>query len=148
MQSSVRLCVVAPTVNVSFGGQTVSHKARHISHYPDPGPDPSLRPQAAALTLAVSHKARHPQHHTLNPTLALALTLHLTLALTLAQAPVPRDKIRTALELQVLPGFTRAFTQEHENMAPDGGSMDDWLKETTVSMQRSIEKHLSQVFAG
>ena len=88
LQSSVRLCVVAPTVNVSFGGQTLSHKA-----------------------------------------------------------PLPREKIRAALELQVLPSFTRAFTQEHENMAPDGGSMDDWLKETTVSMQGSIEKHLSKVFA-
>ena len=88
LQSSVRLCVVAPTVNVSFGGQTLSYKA-----------------------------------------------------------PLPKDKIRQTLELNVLPNFTRSFVQEGESASPEEGvSMDDWLKGVTVSMQGSIEKHLQKVF--
>jgi hypothetical protein len=88
VQSSVRLCVVAPTVNVTFGGEKLSHKAL-----------------------------------------------------------LPRDKIAATLETEVLPAFTRAFVQEHEQAAPEGGgTMDDWLKEVTASMQSSIQKHLGQVF--
>jgi len=87
LQSSVRLCVVAPTVNVTFGGQSLSSKA-----------------------------------------------------------PLPKDKIRTALETQVLPNFTRCFIQPDESLGPEGGSMDDWLKNVTSSMQGSIEKHLTKVF--
>ena len=86
LQSSVRLCVVAPTVNVTFGGQSLSSKA-----------------------------------------------------------PLPKDKIRTALETQVLPNFTRCFIQPDESLGPEGGSMDDWLKNVTSSMQGSIEKHLTKV---
>ena len=69
-QSSVRLCVVAPTVNVSFGEANLSYRA-----------------------------------------------------------PLPKEKIRSTLELQVLPNFAKSFIQEREGAAPDGGSMDDWLKE-------------------
>ena len=87
MQSSVRLCVVAPTVNVTFGGQIHAHKA-----------------------------------------------------------PMPKERIRQTLEKEVLPTFTRCFTQPHEAKAPDGGSMDEWLKGVTNSMQASIEMHLSKVF--
>ena len=83
----MRLCVVAPTVNVTFGDQVLSYKA-----------------------------------------------------------PLPKERIRNSLELQVLPNFAKSFIQEREGVAPDGGSMDEWLKEMTVTMQGSIEKHLSRVF--
>ena len=86
-QSSVRLCVVAPTVNVTFGEQVLSYKA-----------------------------------------------------------PLPKEKIRSTLELKVLPDFAKSFIQEREGVAPDGTSMDDWLKEMTGTMQGSIEKHLLKVF--
>ena len=86
-QSSVRLCVVAPTVNVTFGEQVLSYKA-----------------------------------------------------------PLPKEKIRNSLELQVLPAFAKSFIQEREGLAPDGTSMDDWLREMTVTMQGSIETHLGKVF--
>ena len=86
-QSSVRLCVVAPTVNVTFGEQTLSYKA-----------------------------------------------------------PLPKERIRNTLELQVLPNFAKSFIQQRENVSPDGGTIDEWLKEVTGTMQGSIEKHLSRVF--
>ena len=86
-QSSVRLCVVAPTVNVTFGDQMLGYKA-----------------------------------------------------------PLPKERIRTTLESQVLPNFAKSFIQERESTAPDGTSMDDWLKDMTVTMQGSIEKHLAKVF--
>lgn len=86
-QSSVRLCVVAPTVNVTFGDQVLSYKA-----------------------------------------------------------PLPKERIKSTLELQVLPNFAKGFIQQKEGLAPDGSPMDDWLKEMTVTMQGSIEKHLSRVF--
>ena len=47
---------------------------------------------------------------------------------------------------QVLPNFAKSFIQERESTAPDGTSMDDWLKDMTVTMQGSIEKHLARVF--
>eukprot|EP00325_Prymnesiales_sp_UTEX-LB-985_P002440 CAMPEP_0174694818 /NCGR_PEP_ID=MMETSP1094-20130205/1325_1 /TAXON_ID=156173 /ORGANISM="Chrysochromulina brevifilum, Strain UTEX LB 985" /LENGTH=951 /DNA_ID=CAMNT_0015891157 /DNA_START=18 /DNA_END=2873 /DNA_ORIENTATION=- len=87
LQSSVRLCVVAPTVNVTFGGQSLSSKA-----------------------------------------------------------PLPKDKIRDTLESQVLPNFTRCFTQANEGVGPDGSTMDEWLCQVTASMQGSIERHLTKVF--
>ena len=86
-QSSVRLCVVAPTVNVTFGDQVLSYKA-----------------------------------------------------------PLPRERIKSTLELQVLPNFAKGFIQQKEGVAPDGSPMDDWLREMTVTMQGSIEKHLAKVF--
>jgi hypothetical protein len=88
LQSSVRLCVVAPTVNVSFGGQTLGYRA-----------------------------------------------------------PLPKEQIKSTLELQVLPNFVRSFVQESEESSPtDGVPMEDWLKEITVTMQGSIERHLTRVF--
>ena len=91
MASSVRLCVVAPTVNVTFGGSTANYKAT-----------------------------------------------------------LPKEQIRTTLEHDVLPSFTRSFVQAHERAAPPGGraaTMDEWLKDVTMSMQGSIEKHLARVFS-
>ena len=46
----------------------------------------------------------------------------------------------------MLPNFAKSFIQSKEGTAPDGSQMDDWLKEMTVTMQGSIEKHLSKVF--
>ena len=89
LQSSVRLCVVAPTVNVSFGGQTQAYKA-----------------------------------------------------------PMPKAKIQQTLEVEILPRFAQCFTQLQEATAPGGQVMDDWLKDVTMEMQGSIEKHLSKVFQG
>ena len=84
-QSSVRLCVVAPTVNVTFGEQTLSYKA-----------------------------------------------------------PLPKERIRNTLELQVLPNFAKSFIQQRENVSPDGGTIDEWLKEVTGTMQGSIETPCSK----
>ena len=88
LRNSVRLCVVAPTVNVSFGGETLGYRA-----------------------------------------------------------PLPTEAIRSTLELQVLPNFVRSFVQESEEVSPDEGvPMEDWLRDVTVSMQGSIQKHLTRVF--
>ena len=36
--------------------------------------------------------------------------------------------------------------QMEEGTGPNGDSIDQWLKDVTVEMQGSIEKHLSKVF--
>jgi hypothetical protein len=59
---------------------------------------------------------------------------------------MPRDRIQTILEGQILPGFAQVFTQLEEGLGPDGVGIDDWLKSVTHEMQGSIEKHLSKVF--
>ena len=50
------------------------------------------------------------------------------------------------LETSILPRFASCFTQLKEATGPDGSNVDDWLREVTVEMQGSIEKHLSKVF--
>eukprot|EP00966_Prymnesium_polylepis_P091601 2120492-Prymnesium_polylepis.1 len=63
-----------------------------------------------------------------------------------SQAPMPKAKIQETLEVEILPRFAQCFTQLQEATAPGGAAMDDWLKEVTMEMQGSIEKHLSKVF--
>ena len=62
------------------------------------------------------------------------------------KSSLPREKIRAVLEGQILPRFTNCFMQAEEGVAPDGGSLDGWLQDITTDMQKSIEKHLANVF--
>lgn len=89
LNSVVRLCVVAPTVNVHMGDQTLPYKA-----------------------------------------------------------PLPQEKIRDFVELQVLPKFAKIFLQPQEGLAPNGDALDRWLQNLLVEMQGTIERHLTKLFSG
>jgi len=88
MNSIVRLCVVAPTVNVHMGDQTQMFKA-----------------------------------------------------------PFPQHKLKSFVEGQVLPQFSKIFVQDKEGCAPEGEPLDEWLQGLLGEMQGTIERHLTKVFS-
>jgi len=61
---------------------------------------------------------------------------------------MPSNEIRSVLQQQVLPIFTKLFIQSEKGIAPDGiTDMDEWLGKLLSTMQANIESHLLSAFS-
>jgi len=119
LQSMVRLCVVAPTVNVSVGGT-----------------NNSTTPQNRWKKNNRSRGGQSPKSGGKGQTSLNCKSL------------MPHDDIKLIIEEQILPRFSTLYVQTEKGMAPDGKTdMSVWLSSLLVDMQTSIENHLKQVFA-
>ena len=120
LNSVVRLCVVAPTVNVHMGELSL----------------------ALSLPILLLSSHFHSRHADVFDSVQIAGDQTQTF-----KAPLPTNKLRGFVEQQVLPKFAKIFVQPTEGAAPNGEKLDQWLQGLLVEMQGTIERHLTKLFA-
>ena len=132
LNSVVRLCVVAPTVNVHMGDKTQTFKA--------PLPQSKLKGFVEGQVL--------PKFAKVNESWTLRRRRWPSLS------PMPRPRLipptlarNHAHTSHASRGLSQIFVQPKEGSSPNGDPLDKWLQNLLVEMQGTIERHLTKLFA-
>lgn len=119
---SVRLCVVAPTVNVHVNDTRHKFKSKYVS------------PPASLYLTSLS-------------CYGVLILLCVCLCVCLRRR-ISQSGLKSFLDAEVFEKYCFLYKQASDNAAPTGGNIEAWLQQMLAQMQLSIENHVNSAMDG